>query len=124
MIGIIMLALFIEAIVSAIKPIWHDGGEKLSITEIVSICVGILVAVALKIDLFSAVAGLDIDFGWESPVWVDYMFYVMSGIAIGRGPSFIFDLWNSLKKWYEMNDTTPFVLISEPDEEKDSEEQN
>jgi len=104
MIGIIMLALFIEAIVSAIKPIWHDGGEKLSITEIVSICVGILVAVALKIDLFSAVVGLDTGFAFDVPVWMEYVFYVMSGIAIGRGPSFIADLWSNIKRW---GDETP-----------------
>ena len=102
MISIIMLALFIEAIVSALKPLWKEGGEPLSITEIISLCMGVLVAVALKIDLFYAITGMD--FAWETPVWMDYVFYVMSGVAIGRGPSFVADLWKGLKAWQEYND--------------------
>ena len=105
MISIIMLALFIEAIVSALKPLWKEGGEPLSITEIISLCMGVLVAVALKIDLFYAITGMD--FAWETPVWMDYVFYVMSGVAIGRGPSFVADLWKGLKAWQEYNDLDP-----------------
>lgn len=100
-INIIMLALFVEAIVSAIKPIWKDGGERMSVTEIASIVIGVVLAVALRIDLFSAIT--DTVMAWETPVWVSYMFYVMSGIAIGRGPSFVYDLWQNMKKWAEDN---------------------
>lgn len=100
MINIIMLALFVEAIVSAIKPLWKDGGKGLSVTEIVSIVVGIVMAVALRIDLFRVL----VESGeiWDAPPWVDYIFYVMTGVAIGRGPSFIYDLWQEIKKWSEM----------------------
>ena len=101
MINIIMLALFVEAIVSAIKPLWKDGGKSLTVTEIVSIVVGVVLAVALRIDLFSTL--VDIDIMWESPAWVYYVFYVMSGVAIGRGPSFLYDLWEEIKKWSKMN---------------------
>ena len=43
MINIILLALFIEAIVSAVKPIWTKG-EGLTVTEIVSIVIGVVLA--------------------------------------------------------------------------------
>ena len=99
MINIIMLALFVEAIVSAIKPLWKDGGKGLSVTEIVSIVVGIVMAVALRIDLFRVLVESEVI--WDAP-WVDYVFYVMTGVAIGRGPSFIYDLWQEIKKWSEM----------------------
>ena len=98
-INIIMLALFVEAIVSAIKPIWKDGGKGLTVTEIVSIVIGVVLAVALRIDLFSAMVSTKT--AWETPAWVNYVFYAMSGIAIGRGPSFVYDLWESFKKWGE-----------------------
>lgn len=100
MINIIMLALFVEAIVSAVKPLWKDGGKGLSVTEIVSIVIGVVLAVAMRIDLFSAL--VEIDIALESPSWVYYLFYVMSGIAIGRGPSFVYDLWKGFKKWHDM----------------------
>ena len=115
MINIIMLALFVEAIVSAIKPIWKDGGKGLSVTEIVSIVIGIVMAVALRIDLFSALVGSEIV--WKAPPWVDYVFYAMSGIAIGRGPSFVYDLWKDIKKWSETNlaeSVTDEIKVGEP----------
>lgn len=100
MIHIIMLALFVEAIVSALKPIWKDGGKGLSVTEIVSIVIGVVLAVAMKIDLFRTL--VEVDVLWETPSWVDYVFYAMSGVAIGRGPSFIYDLWENIKKWSDV----------------------
>ena len=33
------------------------------------------------------------------PVWVEYVFYALTGIAIGRGTNFLYDLWNKLKEW-------------------------
>lgn len=96
MITIVMLALFVEAVVNAIKPIWTKG-EGLSVTEIVSICVGVVLAVTIKIDMFALVQ----EVSFEVPGWVHYVFYVMTGIAIGRGPSFVHDLWDALKNWGE-----------------------
>lgn len=116
MINIIMLALFVEAIVSAIKPLWKDGGKGLSVAEIVSIVIGVVMAVSMKIDLFSYFA--DIEMYTGSPAWVRYIFYAMSGVAIGRGPSFIYDLWENIKKWSEKGKTEP----DEPDESDDNEE--
>ena len=51
--SIIVMSLFIETIVGALKPIWKADGEVMSVTEIVSICVGILIAVMTKMDMVS-----------------------------------------------------------------------
>lgn len=97
MFSVIVLALFIEAVVSAIKPLWTQG-EKMGPSEIVPICIGIVLAVALKIDLLSYISEYSM---FDTPKWAYYIFYVMSGIAIGRGPSFVYDLWESIRKWGE-----------------------
>lgn len=90
---VILIALFIEAIVNALKPIWSADGEKLSISEYVSMGMGILLAVACKINMLSYVVEI------SYPVWVEYIFYVLTGIAIGRGTNFLYDLWDKLKEW-------------------------
>ena len=101
MIQIIILALFIEAVVSALKPIWTKE-EGMGPSEIVPIVLGIAIACALKIDLLSYLSDYVM---YDVPKWAYYIFYVMSGVAIGRGPSFIYDLWQNVKKWSEK--TTP-----------------
>lgn len=90
---VILISLFIEAIVNALKPIWSAAGEKLSISEYVSMGMGILLAVACKINMLSYVVEI------SYPVWVEYIFYVLTGIAIGRGTNFLYDLWDKLKEW-------------------------
>ena len=95
MMMLILIALFIEAIVSAIKPLWSKDGERMSVAEIVSIIVGVVLAVTCRLDILRLVAGDDILA--NSPPWVEYIFYVMSGVAIGRGPSFLYDLWQKIR---------------------------
>lgn len=90
---VILISLFIEAIVNALKPIWSAAGEKLSISEYVSMGMGILLAVACKINMLAYVVEV------SYPVWVEYIFYVLTGIAIGRGTNFLYDLWDKLKEW-------------------------
>ena len=97
MFDILVLALFIEAVVSAVKPIWAKG-EGMGLSEIVPICIGVVIAVALKIDLLTYVSSYTL---FDTPAWAKYIFYVMSGVAIGRGPSFVYDLWEGIKKWGE-----------------------
>lgn len=92
--NIIILALFVETIVSAIKPIWTKG-EGMSVSEIVSIVIGIVLAIAMKINLLDFIQDAQL----AAPTWINYIFYAMTGIAIGRGPSFVYDLWEALKKW-------------------------
>ena len=65
---VILIALFIEAVVNALKPIWSKDGEKLSISEYVSMGMGVLLAVACRINMLAYV--VDITY----PVWVEYVF--------------------------------------------------
>lgn len=90
---VILIALFIEAIVNALKPIWTSGDEKLTVTEYVSMAMGIMLAIACKINMLSYV--VDIAY----PAWMNYVFYALTGIAIGRGTNFLYDLWQKLRDW-------------------------
>lgn len=104
---VILIALFIEAIINALKPIWTKGEPQLTATEYVSMGMGVLLAVTCKINMLAWVVEI------EYPMWVEYIFYVLTGIAIGRGTNFLYDLWNKLKEWqggqilpaYEMAET-------------------
>jgi len=89
-VNIIVIALFIEAAIQAMKPIWNSEAKKLSVPECISMGAGILVAVLGKINM------LDGLFVIEAPALL-YVLYVLSGVALGRGPSFVHDLWNKLK---------------------------
>ena len=97
--NLILIALFLEAVVSTLKPIWSRGESKMSVAEYVSMALGIVIAVSCKIDMLSYV----VDIQWVTPPWVCYLFYVMTGIAIGRGTNFLYDLWNKLKEWKNGN---------------------
>lgn len=90
---VILIALFIEAIVNALKPIWTTGETKLTVSEYVSMAMGILLAVTCKINMLAYVVEI------TYPMWVEYIFYVLTGIAIGRGTNFLYDLWGKLKEW-------------------------
>ena len=94
-VSLVLVAMFIEAVVTAIKPLWSRDadGKRLSAAEIVSIVLGVVLAVASKINMLEGLVKL------ETPDWVQYLFYVMTGIALGRGPSFLFDLWTRIKVW-------------------------
>lgn len=93
MTDVILIALFIEAIVNALKPIWTKGETRLTVSEYVSMGMGVLLAVTCKINMLAYV--VDIAY----PLWVEYVFYALTGIAIGRGTNFLYDLWNKLKEW-------------------------
>ena len=51
--SIIVIALFIEAVVGALKPLWKADGTPMTVTEMVSIGIGILIAVLTKMDIVS-----------------------------------------------------------------------
>lgn len=105
---VILIALFIEAIVNALKPIWAKEGEKLTVSEYVSMAMGILLAVSCKINMLAYVVDVD------CPLWVEYIFYVLTGIAIGRGTNFLYDLWKKLKEWQSgklLEATDGFALL-------------
>lgn len=90
---VILIALFIEVVVDAVKPIWAKDGEKLTASEYVSMFVGILLAVVCRINMLAFVVEATF------PGWVEYVFFAMTGIAIGRGTNFLYDLWGRLIKW-------------------------
>lgn len=88
--NIIVISLFIEAIVQAVKPLWNAESKKLSLPECLSMGVGILVACLGKINLLDGLIVTTV------PALL-YALYVFSGIALGRGPSFVHDLWSKIK---------------------------
>lgn len=83
---IVIFAILIEAIVQLVKPLWGDKLiGKLSITEVVSMALGVLIAVLAKLNVAEALR--------VSQPAVLYIMYVFTGMAMGRGASFIHDLW-------------------------------
>ena len=90
-VNIVLIALLIEAIVNAIKPLW-DPEKKIEPAEIVSMVLGIVLAVACKINLLDGLVEL------QTAPWVQYIFYALTGIAIGRGPSFLHDIWKRIQE--------------------------
>ena len=93
LIEVILIALFIEAVVDALKPIWTPGEERFTAAEYASMALGVLLAVSCRINMLGYIIL------FETPVWVEYLFYVMTGIAIGRGTNFVYDLWSRMKEW-------------------------
>lgn len=88
--ALITIALFIEALVQVIKPLYNEEAKKFSIPEIISVAAGILVAVIGKINLLEGLITTD-------NIVAIYILYGLSGIALGRGPSFVHDLWSKIK---------------------------
>ncbi len=88
--NLIILALFVEAIVQTIKPLWDKTAGTITIAEIVSMCIGIVIAIVAKINFLAGVVEV------TQPVLL-YILYVLTGVALGRGPSFVHDLWVRIK---------------------------
>ena len=84
--NLIILALFVEAIVQTMKPIWDKTAGKITTAEIVSMAIGVVIAVVAKINFLADVVDV------TQPVLL-YVLYALSGVALGRGPSFVHDLW-------------------------------
>lgn len=114
---VILIALFIEAIVNTLKPIWSPDAEKLAVSDYVSMAMGVLLAVTCKINMLAYVVEI------AYPVWVEYIFYVLTGIAIGRGTNFLYDLWGKLKEWQsgQLLPGTEYVETVEYEDEIDLE---
>ena len=111
MMDIVLIALFIEAIVNTLKPIWTAGEKKMTVSEFVAMGIGILLAVTCRIDMLGSVVEIAYDF----PGWVQYVFYVLTGIAIGRGTNFLYDLWQKLLEWKGGNIAPGFAVLEEPE---------
>jgi hypothetical protein len=89
-ISFILIAMFIEAIISIFKPIWDKKATPITIPEYISMALGVFIAVIAKLNLLDGLVTIN-------NIILLYLFYVMSGIALGRGPSFIYDLWQKFK---------------------------
>lgn len=88
--NLIILALFVEAIVQTMKPIWDNTAGKITAAEIVSMGIGVVIAVVAKINFLAGVVDV------TQPVLL-YVLYALTGVALGRGPSFVHDLWEKIK---------------------------
>jgi hypothetical protein len=88
--NLIILALFVEAIVQTMKPIWDKTAGKITVAEIVSMGIGIVIAVFAKINFLEGVVTI------SQPVLL-YLLYALTGVALGRGPSFVHDFWTKMK---------------------------
>lgn len=88
--NLILIALFVEAIVQQLKPVWDKTAGKITVAEIVSMCIGILIAIVAKINFLAGVVDI------TQPLLL-YVMYALTGIALGRGPSFVHDLWLKIK---------------------------
>ena len=58
--------------------------------EIVSMAIGIVIAVVAKINFLAGMVDV------AQPVLL-YLLYALTGVALGRGPSFVHDLWGKIR---------------------------
>ncbi len=87
---LILIALFIEAIVNVLKPLWDKSAGKITVAELVSMGVGVVIALVAKLNFMAGVVNI------TEPVLL-YLMYALTGVALGRGPSFVYDLWQKIR---------------------------
>jgi hypothetical protein len=105
---IIVITMVLEAVVQAIKPLWGSAKlGQLTVTELVSMTLGVIVAIIGKLNLLADM------FTPDNTVLL-YVFYILTGAAMGRGTSFVHDLWLKLRTNY--GDGLP--VIDEQQEDK------
>ena len=85
-----VIALFIEAVIQIFKPVWDKSASPLTVPEWLSMLIGIFIAVAARINMLDGLIPVD-------NIVLVYLFYIFTGIALGRGPSFVHDLWQKLR---------------------------
>lgn len=88
--NLIILALFVEAIVQTLKPLWDKTAGKITVAEIVSMGIGVVIAVVAKINFLAGLVDV------TQPVLL-YLLYALTGVALGRGPSFVHDMWGKIR---------------------------
>lgn len=96
MINVILFCLLIEGIVSGWQRVRGYCDRRVSNFDLMAVLVGVLLAVVMQIDLLGSLSYSD--FWWGAPGWVEYVFFILTGIAMGRGASLLYDLWH--KPWY------------------------
>lgn len=88
--SMMVIALFIEAVIQIFKPVWDKSASPLTVPEWMSMLIGIFIAVAARINMLDGLIPVD-------NIVLVYLFYIFTGIALGRGPSFVHDLWQKLR---------------------------
>ena len=88
--NLLILALFIETVVNWLKPLWDKSAPRMTVAEMVSICIGVVIAVVAKINM------MDTIFLATNPI-ILYILYACTGVGIGRGPSALYDAWKKFK---------------------------
>ena len=63
---------------------------KITIAETVSVSIGVVIVVVAKINFLAGVVDV------TQPVLL-YVLYALTGVALGRGPSFVHDLWGKIR---------------------------
>lgn len=95
-VGIIAIsAVLVEAIVSAIKPIWDEEKHSISYSVVWSLAIGIIIALGAGLDVAAAVG---VVITWP------LVPQVISGILISRGSNYIFDLVSRVRVTSEERD--------------------
>lgn len=84
---IIIAAAVVEAIVETLKMTWDK--DKISISRILAIVVGIFIGIVCRVDILSAV-GL--------PVILPIIGYILTGILISRGANFVNDFFKMIRE--------------------------
>ncbi len=87
---IVLVAMFFQAIIQAVKPLWDKGAQWLTTPEFVSIGLGVAFALITGINMLDGLIP-------EPSEAVRLILCAMTGVGIGRGPSFIHDLWSKMR---------------------------
>lgn len=82
-------SILVEAIVSAVKPIWDEEKLQISFSRLASVFFGVLFSLAAGLDI-AGVLGVEIKWPVVSQV--------ATGIIISRGSNYVYDLIEQIKR--------------------------
>ena len=88
-VNVLVLSVFLEAVIQGLKPLWNPTAKKLCVNQVVSMVLGMLLAIVGKFNLLDGMLSTE-------NAALQYVLCAMTGISIGRGPSFIHDLWDRI----------------------------
>ncbi|HWR19809.1 MAG TPA: hypothetical protein VN608_09315 [Clostridia bacterium] len=88
---LIVLGFLVEAIVETLKLAWDVEKRKVSWPVICSLVVGIVIALLTQASIFELLSITIVTSKWLG--------FIITGILISRGSSFIHDLWNRINSY-------------------------
>jgi hypothetical protein len=98
---LLIIGILVESLIQYGDQILNKG--NIAWKQIIAILLGILVAVAARIDLFATVG---------IPLFVPYLGYALTGILLSRGSNYIADLLSLIQKAIPNTTTTASVVVS------------